>query len=449
MEVYNLFPERALSYVVELQNGKRVRYVNLDNAATTIPFSSALERIASEVSSYGSVHRGAGQKSKVTTDNYEAARKTIADFVGASSENYVIFTKNTTESVNLAATLWKEFNGKVLVSDIEHSSNLLPWLQQEGRENLLQYKTTADGRIDLAEIEKILQANDDIKLLAITGSSNITGYKPDIHAIAELCHRYKAKIFVDACQLLQHKQLDILSDIDPRHIDFVAFSGHKMYAPFGIGVLVGPKEFFDASEPYQIGGGNLPYIRRDLEVLRYSTVQTFDPGTPNAFGVIALAESIQKLQELGVERIAKYEHSLVERAFDGLQSIDGVRLYVQRDALGVVIPFEIDGFHAKLTAEILAQEYGIGTRAGSFCTYELVRKLKGTTVKEDRIIAEEVKQGITKNIPAVVRASFGLSNTLEDVERLVGAVAEITQNGASFYEIRYKEDDTNESYTLR
>ncbi len=438
-ELYHLFPEGALNTRVQLRDGTTVRYVNLDNAATTIPLLSVLERIAAEFDTYGSVHRGAGQKSKKTTEHYEAARRTIADFLHASTENYIFFTKNTTESINLAATVWSQKSGKILVSDSEHSSNLLPWLQNEGKENILQYKTNQDGTIDIAAIEKMFQANSDIKLLAITGSSNITGYKPDIYAIAELAHKYGAKIFVDACQLLQHKQLDVLPDTDSRHIDFVAFSGHKMYAPFGIGILVGPKQFFDSSTPYQIGGGNLPYITGELEILRYNTVQTFDPGTPNAIGAIALAESITTLQQLGLEKIADYEHSLVEKAFDALQTIDGVTIYVQKEHLGTVLPFDIEGFHSKLTAEILAQEYGIGTRAGSFCTYELIRKLKGISREQDQEIAQEVRQGITKNIPAVVRASFALSNNYEDLRRFIAAVHDISKNGAEYYLPKYEQ----------
>ena len=432
-EIIPRFSQLALEAKRELRDGTSVRYVNLDNAATTKPFKSVTEQAIRDLDEYGSVHRGAGQESKITTDKYERARETIRKFVGASPNSYVVFTKNTTEAINHAAALWSGINGKVLVSDIEHSSNLLPWLRTQ---EIIQYRTNEDGTVDVAEVEKVLSQNPEIKLLAITGASNVTGYKPPIHDLAQIAHRNGAKILVDVCQYLQHDKVDMLPDDNSRHLDFIAFSGHKMYAPFGAGVLVGPKVFFDGVMPYQIGGGNLPYLTSDLRISRFPTVQTHDPGTPNAIGALAIAKSIEELEEIGMDRLKDYEHGLVGLAIDELRKSTRVRLYVAVPH-GSVIPFDVDGFPAKLVSEILAQEYGIGTRAGSFCTYELIRKVKGISSEEDARIAKEVNSGITTNIPSVARASFSIYNRLEDVKRFVKAVNLISTHGFQHYSESY------------
>jgi len=432
-DIKPLFSEKTREFVVETPLF-RGRYVNLDNAATTSAFKSVEDAVQSALISYGSVHRGSGQKSQISTDAYEQARRTIGEFVGATSEHYVLFTKNTTEAINHAAALFASVPGKVLVSDIEHSSNLLPWLKNG---NVVQYKTLSNVIIDEADLIGVLRENagkskhERIKLLAITGASNVTGYKPNIHYLAMLAHKFGAKILVDACQLVPHERVNVMSEIYPEHLDFIAFSGHKMYAPFGIGVLVGPKSFFDQSPIYQIGGGNLPYITRDLEIKRFKTAQAHEPGTPNFIGAIALAASVKTLEnlekKLGYKAIAEYEAELVGETYQRLAVIPSIKIYVAEDKLGSVIPFDIRGFPHHLTAEILAQEYGIGVRAGSFCTYELMRKLKNFSDEDDKTIADNVEHGTTKNIPGVVRASFGLVNNREDIDRFVIAVSEIAK----------------------
>jgi len=437
-EIKPLFPEKSLELLVETTRGT-VRDVNLDNAATTIPFSAVNQAVAEFLRTYGSVHRGSGQRSIISTQSYEQARDRIQQFTGASLDSYIVFTKNTTEAINHAAQLWSRIPGKVLVSDIEHSSNLLPWLA--GNE-VVQYRTNLNGTLNIEDVEEMLRKDDDIKLLAITGSSNVTGYKPRIHDLAEIAHKYGAKILVDACQLIQHQKVDVLPINDPKHLDFVAFSGHKMYAPFGGGVLVGPKEFFDQAVPYQIGGGNLTYISRDLQLKRFPTVQAHDPGTPNAVGAISIAKATEILDLIGYDRIHEYESDLVRTAFRGLKQTDGVTVYVSESELGSVIPFDITGIDSRLTAEILRDDYGIGVRAGSFCTYEFMRKIKNISDEQDQKISEEIDRRITRSIPGVVRASFGLVNNQEDVTRLISAVNEITHNGIEHYSGIYKQDTT-------
>jgi cysteine desulfurase / selenocysteine lyase len=450
-QVCPLFDERCLDYKVPTLSEKSVRYVNLDNAATTSPFVHVKQKIDSMLDAYGSVHRGAGHKSKFTTHEYDGTRDVIRKFVESSTDNYVIFAKNTTEAINHAATMWASIPGKILVSDIEHSSNLLPWLKNNA---VIQYRTLRDGTVDLTEIEDILRLYasrpepERVKLLTITGASTITGYKPPIHKLAALAHRYGAKMFADVCQLIQHDRVRMLPDDDPEHLDFVAFSGHKMYAPYGTGVLVGPKRLFDEFFPYQIGGGNLPYITRDLTIKRFYTERAHDPGTPNAMGAISIAQAIETLESLGREKISSYEHFLVDYTFTRLRNIPGVTLYITGEHLGHVIPFDMQGFDGRLVAEILAYEYGIGLRAGAFCTYEYIRKLKGVSEAEDDRIAASVDRGITRDIPTIIRASFALYNSIDDCNRFLRAITEISERGPDHYRGRYTQDETNGFWSL-
>ncbi|MBI2148329.1 aminotransferase class V-fold PLP-dependent enzyme [Candidatus Woesearchaeota archaeon] len=415
-EIRPRFSKSALEAKVRGISKFYVRYVNLDNAATTKPFRSVVDKVKEFLDEYGSVHRGAGQHSIITTERYESARDRIRRFVGASDNNYILFTKNTTEAVNNLSTLLKYELGKVLVSEIEHSSNLLPWLKNG---EIKQYKTNEKNEIDLDDLEAKLK-NNEIKLVVVTGASNVTGYKPPVYEIAKLAHKYGTRIFVDCCQLLQHEKVDVLEDDDLRHLDFIAFSGHKMYAPFGSGCLVGPKDFFDESSPYQIGGGNLPYITHNLEIKRFKNVRAHDPGSPNAVGAIAIEEAINNLEDIGLNKIAEYENTLMKVAIEKIKQIRGVNLYIDQENIpGTVIPFDMEGINHKIVAEKLAEYHGIGLRSGSFCCYELVRRLKNISREQDQKIADEVESGITTNIPGIVRASIALCNNLEDIDTFV------------------------------
>lgn len=435
-EIRPLFTDESLEFLVETAKGRK-KYLNFDNAATTTEFRQVRDRIANSSQHYGSVHRGNGQKSKISTEEYDKTRDSIRNFVGASKSNYVVFTTNTTTAVNQLADLMRNTPGKVLVSDIEHSSNLLPWLKNG---ELVQYKTREDGTFDLEDIESILR-EEEIKLIAITGSSNVTGYKPPIHDIAELAHKYGVKIFADVCQLIQHQKVEVLPDDDLRHLDFIAFSGHKMYAPYGTGVLIGPKSFFDTVYPYQIGGGNITYITRNLRVTRLGTEREHDAGTPNFNGAIAIEEAIEVIEKFGRKKIENYEKELSEYLYTNLKKIPGLNLYVNDRELGSVFPFDLEGIDSKLVAEILAVEYGIGVRAGSFCTYELNRKNKKISDYEDEQISRETEKGITKNVPSVVRASLSLVNNPQDIDSLVKALSEISRNGIRFYQDNYSQDE--------
>lgn len=436
----DFFSREILDYEVATTGLGQVRYVNLDNAATTPPFARVSETVNRFLIGYGSVHRGAGAKSKVSTNRYEASRAVIKRFVNAPDDAYVIFTGNTTGAMNAAAHFFSFLKGKVAVSEIEHSSSWLPWIKAEGikrlgseqvsldtldtvnervqtlgRSQVVQYSVNDQFEFDLVAIERLFEENE-IKALVLTASSNATGYCPDIRAIGEIVHRHGAAFIVDACQFIQHHPIDMRA----MGIDFLAASGHKFYAPYGEGFLIGPKTFLDQFLPYEIGGGNLPYITRAGEFLRYHNQLAHDPGTPNAVGAVAVAEALTTLSEIGLENVEHYEKRLTEKAYAALTRIPGVELYVTDKHLNTVIPFNIRGKNSRDVAEALNTRFGIGVRAGSFCVYNVARRL--LNIQDDSQIIADVKAGKENAIPGFIRASFALCNTDEDAERFIEAI---------------------------
>lgn len=464
-EIRSRFDARALNHKIRLLDGTFTRYANLDNAATTIPFLKVNEKLNLELAEYGSIHRGTGKISRKSSKRYEEVRKTVLNFVNARHKDYCVFVPNTTIGINQLAYFFAHIKGKIMVSDIEHSSSLLPWIFQEGRykiirkitmeealagktnsinkrilnegkKHILVYKTKSDFSFDLNHIEKMIKKNR-VKALVVTGASNVTGYKPPLKKLSQIAHNHGAMLIVDACQLLQHERINMIR----QDIDFVIFSGHKMYAPFGGGVIVGDKRIFDAFWPYQMGGGNFAYINKSGDVLCYKSCKAHDPGSPNFVGARAIHHAIKELEMVGADNIAKYEHTLVKYAFEGLSKIENVKLYVKKNIDGTfdrsLISFNIHGTPHKLVAEILNCEYGIGVRAGSYCVYEFSRRINKITHQEDQIITAEVKNGVTANIPGSVRASFSMYNNVEDASRLVSAVKEIAERGFEYYKTRY------------
>jgi len=441
-----LFSTDIQNYQVETTDLGLTRYVNLDNAATTPPFLSVQKEVDDYLTSYGSVHRGAGVKSKISTDIYENSRDVIKDFMNASKDAYVLFTGNTTGAMNAAAYYFSFLKGKVAVSSIEHSSSWLPWIkaegikalgseqskfedvnevnesiQKKGREQVLQYDVNEDFEFDLDSIEKLLKEND-IKAFVLTACSNATGYCPNIKEIGKLVHKYGSYFIVDACQFIQHHPIDM----QEMRIDFLAASGHKFYAPYGGGFLIGPKGFFDNFLSYEIGGGNLPYITKQGEFLRYKNQLAHDPGTPNAIGAISMASALNKIKEIGSDNIEKYEKKLVEKAYRYLKSKSEVELYVLERQLGSVIPFNVKGMKSRQVAEELNNRFGIGVRAGSFCVYNVVRNL--LKIEDESKIIDDVNKGVEDAVPGFVRASFALCNTEEDVDRFISAMEKIIEN---------------------
>ena len=439
-----LFAKDIQNYTVSTISGVSVRYVNLDNAATTPPLLSVQNRVNEYLTSYGSVHRGAGAKSIASTNEYERSRVVIKKFVNAPHGAYVMYTGNTTGAMNMAAHFFSFLEGKVAVSSIEHSSSWLPWvkaegikqlgvtqvatselpqvnskIQQLGKSQVVQYKVNEQFEFDLSSIEEVLKKNS-IKAFVLTASSNATGYCPDIKAIGELVHRYGAYFVVDACQFIQHHSIDM----QDMNIDFLAASGHKFYAPYGGGFLIGPKALLDDFLPYEIGGGNLPYITADGEFLRYANQLAHDPGTPNAVGAVAMMYAIEQLVELGIKNIEQHESTLANTAFEYLAKNKKVKLYTSKKHLNTILPFSVQGMDPQVVAERLNSEFGIGLRAGSFCVYNVARDL--LDIQNDLHIVSRVRNGDTSVIPGFIRASVGLNNTVEDITRFIKAMEVIT-----------------------
>lgn len=441
----DLFSAEILNYQVDTAKYGRTNYVNLDNAATTPPLRVVEEGSKNYLISYGSVHRGAGTKSKISTDKYEESREVIKNFVNAPKNFYVLLTDNTTEAINVAAYFFSFLKGKVAVSAIEHSSSWLPWIKAEGiralgakqveesemdsvndkiqllgREKVLQYDVDDKFEFDLNSIEKLLK-NNQTKVVILTASSNLTGYCPAIKKVGKLVHKYGAYFLIDACQFIQHHKID-MQDME---IDFLAASGHKFYAPGGEGFLIGSKQFFDKFLPYQIGGGNLSYITKTGEFLRYKNQLAHDPGTPDAVGAVSLAIALGKLKEIGLENIEKYEKHLTQKLFDYMKSNPKIELFVSENHLNTVIPFRMKGIEPAEVAERLNKDYGIGIRAGSFCAYNAIRKL--LKIEDESEIIVSVKNGDTSKIPSLARASIALCNTEADIDRTIEAISEMTK----------------------
>lgn len=409
---------------VPLKDGTFSPCINFDNAATTPPLISVVNRIVDFSPWYSSIHRGTGYKSKISSDVYDNSRKAILDFVGASiEEDCVIYVKNATEAINKLSNMFKETYGEgvVLSTFMEHHSNDLPWRDKF----LLDYIDINDeGKLDLYDFEKKLKKyQGKLKLVTVTGASNVTGLKNSIHKIAGLAHQYGAMILVDGAQLVPHCPVDMKPNNSPEHIDFLVFSAHKMYAPFGTGVLIGPKSFLRSCPPDYKGGGTIDMVTHDY--IKWADIpDKEEAGTPNIMGVIALVEAVNILSSIDMDNIKNYEEKLTHYALNKLSEIPDIILYQHPDddyPRVSIIPFNIEGMDHSQIARILSDEAGIAVRNGCFCAQPYVQKLLKVTKEE----IEERKKGINKPYPGFVRLSFGIYNTFEEIDFLANALKEI------------------------
>jgi selenocysteine lyase/cysteine desulfurase len=414
---------------VPVLDGSEKPYVFLDNAASTPTFRHVLNTITDFLPWYSGVHRGTGFKSLLATEVFDAAHETVGRFVGADLQNsVVVFTKNTTECVNKLANRFGFSRTDVVVTTItEHHSNDLPWRKHA---RVAHIGALDDGHLDLVALRSAIERHAGmVKLVAISGASNISGLCPPIHEIAEWAHAAGAKIFVDAAQLAPHRQITMLSDDNAGHIDFLALSAHKMYAPFGTGALIGPRSFFEQGEPDVVGGGVVEIVT--LESAEWnSPPHKEEAGSPNVVGGVALAAAIDVLRSVGMDVIANHEQQLLAYAYRKLRALGGITLYGPVEALSDkvgVITFNVDGMHHALTAAILGTEGAIGVRNGCFCAHPFVKELLRVTPQEDRELTAEVLSGNKSRLPGMVRASLGCYNTEEDVDALVENLKQIVQ----------------------
>lgn len=410
---------------VPLIDGSYTTYINFDNAATTPPFKSVLQEILDFSPWYSSIHRGTGFKSMLSSKLYEDSRKTLLDFVKSHDNNTVIYVKNTTEAINkLAFKLCTKVKKCVVLStDMEHHSNDLPWRDKY----IVDYiKINKDGTLSMKDLEKkLIFYNGSVKLVTVSGASNVTGALNPIYEIAELCHKYSTRILVDAAQLIPHAYFNMGYNNSIKHIDFVVFSAHKMYAPFGIGVLVCPKDIFMEGAPDYTGGGTVKLVTHEF-VSWEEPPEKEEAGSPNVMGVIALAASIKTYNSIGIKNIYEHEKYLTQYALKELRKIPEVILYdnIPCNKRVSIIPFNIEGIKHNITAEILSKEAGIGVRSGCFCAQPYVQKL--LNIPEDEV--KEYIENPSLERPGMVRISFGLYNEPWEIDRLIFMIKKIIAN---------------------
>jgi selenocysteine lyase/cysteine desulfurase len=390
-----------------------VDYANLDHAASTPALVSVKAAVDTALQTYSSVHRGNGYASRVTSAWYEEARAEVARFVGARDDDLVVFTRNTTDSTNLLARTLPR-GTEVVVFETEHHSTLLPWHQARGVQ-VTTLPVPSSVEYALEDLEKALASSvAPHRLVVVAGASNVTGELWPLADVVTVARRHNARVLVDAAQLAPHRAIDIAAT----GIDYVVFSGHKLYAPFGAGVLAGRRDWLDASAPYLRGGGATSRVTTDGTAWA-SGAARHEGGSPNVIGAIAVAAACAAISAHR-EAIEAHEAELADRLRAGLDVIPGVDTWSifgdQHDRVAV-LAFTIDRFDSSLVSAILSAEYGIGVRDGKFCAH---------------ILVDELLEDPWGDVPATaVRVSLGLANTLEHVDRLVAAVAELATNGAA------------------
>ncbi len=414
-------------------DGVSRRYLNLDAAASTSALPAVAERVNDFVPWYSSVHRGAGYKSRMSTDAYERAREAILRFAGrrTDGDDTAIICRNTTEAINhLAYRLRLNSDDVVVTTVVEHHANLLPWARVSRRRFV---ECSPAGTFDVDDITIALDAEPRPKLLAITGASNVTGWMPPIDDIVLAAHERRIPVFLDAAQLAPHRPL-------PAAADFVAWSGHKMYAPFGAGALVGPRNAFAEGDPFLAGGGAVDLVDLD-EVIWTDPPEREEAGSPNVIGAIALHEAIDEFARIGWAQIQSHDSAIATRLRSGLAAARGVTLLgpaLTTETLPLAT-FTVEGLHHSLVAARLSAEYGIGVRHGCFCAHPYLERLLRLPDEQVRAYREAVRRGDRREMPGAVRASAGISTTPADIDRLIEAVGEIA--GGSPPPVPYHQDE--------
>jgi selenocysteine lyase/cysteine desulfurase len=428
---------------VPLLDGSTRRYINLDNAASTPPLDLVQQVIDQFMVYYSSVHRGTGFKSQLATHAYEDARLAVLRFVGGDSNyNTCVFGKNTTEALNKLARRFP-FSPRrdiVLSSGMEHHSNDLPW---RAVARVIHVRLTPEGELDEEDFDRNLHRyGEQIALVAVTAASNVTGFLNPIHRLAKKAHAVGAQIVVDCAQLAPHRKINMLSFDDPGHLDYVSLSAHKLYAPYGTGALIGPRATFEQGEPDMTGGGTVEIVTLN-DVVWSGPPDREEAGSPNTVGAIALAASLHILQEIGMENIAAHEAELTAYTLRRISRVPGLEPFGDPNPehaskrLGV-IPFRLDGLSHFLVSAILGYEFGIGVRSGCFCAHPYILHLLGLSPSEARAVRSRMLAGDKSDMPGLVRISFGLYNTLDEIDTLIEALNRIARGEYSGQYIQEK-----------
>ncbi|OIP35460.1 MAG: cysteine sulfinate desulfinase [Deltaproteobacteria bacterium CG2_30_66_27] len=384
-------------------HGKPLVY--LDNASTTQKPRSVIEAITRYYETgNANVHRGVHVMSERATQAYEEARSKVARFLHARDDREIIFVRGATEAINLVAQTFGRTRlgsgDEVLITAMEHHSNIVPWqmLREQTGAVMKVAPVTDAGELDLAEYARLL--NRRTRLVSVTHVSNALGTVNPVREMIEMAHLRDIPVLVDGAQAAPHMKVDVQS-LD---CDFYAFSGHKTYGPTGIGVLYGKAALLDAMPPYQ-GGGDM-ILQVSFEKTLYNAIPyKFEAGTPDIAGAIGLGVAIEYLEEIGMDAIAAHEHELLAYATEAVRGVPGIRIVGTAREKAGVLSFVLDGAHPHDIGTILDHE-GIAIRAGHHCAMPLMERL---------------------GLPATARASFGLYNTREEVDALVGAIKKVRE----------------------
>ena len=378
-------------------HGKQLVY--FDNAATTQKPIQVIERISKYYQTENSnVHRGVHLLSQVATEEYENARKFIAGFINANSPNEVIFTRGTTESVNFLVTIIQDIinaGDEIVVTAMEHHSNLVPWQQLCKRKNALLkiIPVNGKGELDLEEIKKLVTPKT--KIVAVAHISNVLGTINPVKEIAEIAHENGAFIFVDGAQATAHIDVDV-KDLD---CDFYAISAHKAYGPMGIGILYGKEMWLEKLPPYQFGGEMVDQV--SFEETSFNDLPfKFEAGTPNVAGALGMAEALNYIDSVGLNEIQKYEDELLEYATEKVLKIEGVKIIGTAKNKTAVLSLVVEGIHP-YDLGMLLDQMGIAIRTGHHCAQPLIDLFK---------------------LPGTLRASFAIYNTKKEVDIFVDAL---------------------------
>ena len=398
-------------------------YLDFDVAASAGALPAVADAVAELLPWYSSVHRGAGYKSQVATAAYEDARQAVLAFAGRDEHrDTAIICRNTTEAINhLAYRLRLRPADVVVTTAVEHHANLLPWSRVATRRVV---ECGTDGMFSAADVTTALDARPAPRLLAITGASNVTGWLPPLEAIIVAAHDRGVPVLVDAAQLAPHRPL-------PAQADFIAFSGHKMYAPFGAGALVGPLSAFEDGDPFLVGGNTVELVTLD-EVVWKRPPDREEAGSPNVIGAVAFGAAARALPAVGWDKITAHDAAMAARLRGGLAAIPGVRLLGPSldTATLPIATFLIDGVEHALAAARLSAEFGIGVRHGCFCAHPYLARLMGIGDEGLARFREAALRHEHQCLPGAVRASAGVVTTAADVDRLLAAVRRVATEPA-------------------
>jgi len=419
-------------------DGRERPYLNLDSAASASALPAVARRVEEFLPWYSSVHRGAGYKSRLATNAYEEARLAALRFAGRAEDgdDIAVIVRNPTEAINhLAYRLPLAPDDVIVTTVVEHHAMLLPWARRARRRFV---ECGPDGMFSVDDVAAALDAAPRPKLLAITGASNVTGWLPPLDAILAAARERGIPVAVDAAQLAPHRPL-------PPEADYIAWSGHKMYAPFGAGVLVGPRATFAEGDPFLAGGGAVDLVDLD-EVSWTDPPEREEAGSPNVIGAVALDTAFAEFDRLGWKAIIEHDDGLVGPLRRGLAAIPGVRL-LGPESPEPTLPlatFNIEGQHHALVAARLSAEYGIGVRHGCFCAHPYLLRLLDLSPAQVAEYRAAVLRHDRREMPGAVRASAGLSTSAADIERLLAAVAEIAEGRPA--QVAYGQDPSTGDY---